>query len=173
MYQPDDDITVFLCDSSEIVYQGLEHVLSAEPKIKLVGWTNQASRALAEIENLCPSVVILDLDLPGCCVHEMLTSLNNRQPHPRIILLKDPYSTTAITADVWRNVNSICSKCIQPQQIIRAIVAVASGAAWLDGEIARQAMQVLPRAQAAPGRPGWRLQPEPGTTNLSNSQLPL
>ncbi len=56
---------VLVIDDNEVVRNGLRHILETEEDMKVVGDFANAEEAFAQIEELCPDVVLMDIRIPG------------------------------------------------------------------------------------------------------------
>lgn len=58
-------IGVFIVDKREVVRHGLRQILKSDDYIDVVGDCANAEEALPQIRNLCPDVVLMDIQMPG------------------------------------------------------------------------------------------------------------
>ena len=62
-------------------------LLSEEPGVQVVGSASNTGGLLALIKSDCPDLVLLDCDLPGQEMREMLPQIKANEPPPVIVLL--------------------------------------------------------------------------------------
>jgi len=60
-----DKITIVLADDHTVVREGLGALLNAEPDFRVVGEANDGLEAVRLTERLQPSVLLVDLAMPG------------------------------------------------------------------------------------------------------------
>ena len=61
----EDTITIVLADDHAVVRSSLRHLLDAEPDFVVVGEASDVDAALRSVAGFKPSVLILDLNMPG------------------------------------------------------------------------------------------------------------
>jgi DNA-binding NarL/FixJ family response regulator len=85
-------ITVLIVDDSPLVRERLVHMVSQFSGVEIAGQTGDPHVALEAIRSLPPSVVILDIRLPGLSGIEMLLEIKKLDPAPVVIMLTNyPY----------------------------------------------------------------------------------
>jgi DNA-binding NarL/FixJ family response regulator len=65
----------------------IELLLSEEPGVKILGGASDTEGFLALVESTCPDLVLLDWDLPGRPVEEVLGQTKLFQVQPKLIVL--------------------------------------------------------------------------------------
>lgn len=85
-------ITVLIVDDSPLVRERLVHMVSQFSGVEIAGQTGDPQVALDAIRSLSPSVVILDIRLPGRSGVELLPEIKRLDPAPVVIMLTNyPY----------------------------------------------------------------------------------
>ncbi len=79
--------SVMVIDDSLIVRERLISLLSEIPGVEIVGQADNAASALDALPRLKPSVIILDISMPGGSGFVVLEHLQNHPPAPLIIVL--------------------------------------------------------------------------------------
>lgn len=119
--------TVLLVDDSPDILSSLEMILDDESDLSCVGTLRSADELVSQVATQQPQVVVLDLTMPGRPPLEALVELRDRFPKTRVIVCSgydDPATLDAVTdAGAWGFVN----KHSDPDEILAAIRAVASG----------------------------------------------
>jgi two-component system, NarL family, response regulator NreC len=85
--EPQESITVVLADDHQIVRDGIRMVLEAEPDIEVVAEAGTAEDAARFVLGHKPSVLVLDLNMPGRPSLEMLDEIRERSPDTAVIVL--------------------------------------------------------------------------------------
>lgn len=80
-------ITVVLADDHEVVRYGLRMVLEAEPDIEVVAEAGDAETAARYALGHKPSVLVLDLNMPGKPSVEMIPRIGEASPATRVVVL--------------------------------------------------------------------------------------
>jgi two-component system, NarL family, response regulator NreC len=97
-----DTITVVLADDHEVVRKGIRMVLEAEPDIEVVAEAAEADAAARYVLGHRPSVLVLDLNMPGPSSLETLPKVRENSPETAVVVLtmqNDPrYARHALRA---------------------------------------------------------------------------
>jgi two-component system response regulator NreC len=82
-----EKITVVLADDHEVVRNGIKLVLEAEPDIEVVAETGDAESAARYVLGHKPSVLVLDLSMPGQSSLETIPKLRETSPNTAVVVL--------------------------------------------------------------------------------------
>ena len=80
-------ITIFIADDHRIMRQGLAQVLALQPDMEVIGMAGDGREALAQVALLKPSIVIMDINMPGMNGIEAVRQLLEKAPAARIVML--------------------------------------------------------------------------------------
>src|SRR5712691_2789185 len=75
--------TIVLADDHPIVRQGLRALLDAEPAFRIVGEATDGPETIALVERLQPTILILDVLMPGLGAMEIREEVPTSPPHAR------------------------------------------------------------------------------------------
>jgi DNA-binding NarL/FixJ family response regulator len=78
---------VFIVDDSPVVRDRLAAMISELPDVEVVGQADIAFEAINSIRRLRPTVVVLDISMPGGSGMYVLESIKKDQPNPLVIML--------------------------------------------------------------------------------------
>jgi DNA-binding NarL/FixJ family response regulator len=78
---------VFIVDDSPVVRDRLVAMISELPSVEVVGQADIAFEAIDSIRQLRPSVVVLDISMPGGSGMYVLESIKKEKPGPTVIML--------------------------------------------------------------------------------------
>src|SRR5512143_2588050 len=79
--------TVVLADDHHIVRQGLRGVLEAEGDFSVIGEEADGLKVVALVERLRPTVLVLDLQMPGLNGLEIARQIAQRGLKTRVVIL--------------------------------------------------------------------------------------
>ena len=124
---------ILLADNQPKVRLALQLLLGQEEGMNVVGEAANAEGLLAQIEATCPDLVLLDWDLPGVPMVDLLSALNNTCPALSVIALswRLEIEHTALDAGA----DAFVSKADPPEQLLATISSLdRAGNAALAGE---------------------------------------
>lgn len=81
----DAKVKVLVVDDHEIVRQGIKMVLETDPDLEVVGEASSGEEAIEKVRELSPSVVVMDIGMPGLSGFEATRRI--RQSHPDVQVL--------------------------------------------------------------------------------------
>jgi len=86
-----DTIHVVVADSREAMRQGLLQILNSDDSIRVIGEARDEKEALAQVDKLCPDVVILDVAtmMRGVNGIDVINRLKQSQERMGIIAISD------------------------------------------------------------------------------------
>jgi DNA-binding NarL/FixJ family response regulator len=87
MSESHDRVCVLLIEDNKLLLQGLSCLLSEVSDVELVGGVRSATEGLALFESQRPSVAVVDLDLPGVNVSELVVHMRQLEPEASILIL--------------------------------------------------------------------------------------
>ncbi|MCA9292006.1 MAG: response regulator transcription factor [Phycisphaerales bacterium] len=120
-------IRVLCVDDHAFMVEGLRARLEMEPDFEFVGRLPTADDLIAEARRLRPTVVLLDIEMPGADVFEIAGDLHRMLPDVRVVFLsafvRDHYLAAAVEAGAW----GYFSKSDEPDEIIAGVRDVANG----------------------------------------------
>ncbi len=124
-------ITIVLADDHPIVRQGLRALLTAEPAFQVVGEAANGLETIALAERLKPSILIVDVMMPGLNGLEVTRRVADTSPHTRVIILSI-YSDEAHVLEALRyGAAGYALKEVDLTDLIRGLHEVAAGRRYL------------------------------------------
>jgi DNA-binding NarL/FixJ family response regulator len=155
---------VLLVDDHEIYRAGLRGLLE-EAGIDIVGEAPNGEAALDLVEEKHPSVVIMDLNMPGMGGIEATRQIATIAPLTRVIMLTVSSAAPDITDAVLAGACGYLLKSATTQEIVSGIAAAARGDALLSPSVAAK---LLERVREAPPRPAV---PDPASASLTEREI--
>jgi two-component system invasion response regulator UvrY len=126
---------ILIVDDHPIVRAGLKRLLTAEPEIEVHEAAN-GREALSVFRDQQPTLVILDLNLPGIGGLEVLARLRAVDPDARVLVLSMHDDETHITRALRAGAAGYVTKNAPPDELLGAIGRVAGGHSYIEREIA-------------------------------------
>lgn len=120
-----DNIQILLVDDHQVVRDGLQHMLSQEQDMEVVGQGANGEEAISQVEKLSPNIVLMDIKMPGVDGIELTRQVKQKRPFCNVIMLTlyDQYLMQAIEAGA----KGYLLKDIQRDELAQAIRQVHQG----------------------------------------------
>ncbi len=138
-----DMIRLVVVDDHPVVRHGLVSMLHYEPDMQVVGEAGNGATAVAAILEHKPDVVLLDLRLPQLSGIEVMKQVRAREPGVRFLVLTtydtDEYIVPALNAGA----QGYLLKDTTPDELTRAIRALAQGGAPLEPGVAAKLIESM------------------------------
>jgi NarL family two-component system response regulator LiaR len=146
-----EPIGVLVVDDHDVVRQGLRFLLSQEPGIEVVGECADAAQVPAALATCRPSVLLLDLYLPGASGLDVLAAAKAGHPGVEVVVLTSSQDEDHLLAALRAGAISYLSKTAAVDQVVAAIRAAARGESLLEP---RLAARLVREVRAPRGRHG-------------------
>jgi DNA-binding NarL/FixJ family response regulator len=125
-------IRILVVDDHAIVREGLTRILSQEPDFQIVGDASDGVTALTMVEQYRPSIVLLDLRMPGVDGIEVCRTITARFPDIRVIILTAFLDSDTINRCIQAGAKGYVVKDVERTDLNLSIRGVARGEAFLD-----------------------------------------
>jgi DNA-binding NarL/FixJ family response regulator len=136
-------IRVVLADDHCLVRHGICGFLAEDPLIDVIAEADDGDQAVQFIEQYCPDVAVLDLQMPNRTGIEITRWIRERNLPISVLILTayddEPYVIAALEAGV----NGYILKCADAEDIIHAVHTVAGGGFVLGPQVVPNIMQFL------------------------------
>ena len=140
---------ILIVDDHPIVRAGLRRLLTAEPEIE-IREAASGREALSVFREQQPTLVILDLNLPGVGGLEVLSRLKAIDPDARILVLSMHDDQIHVTRALQAGAAGYISKSAPADELLEAIRRVAGGHTYIEHEIAEELVFSQIRAASHP-----------------------
>ncbi|HEY9787354.1 MAG TPA: protein kinase [Candidatus Obscuribacterales bacterium] len=134
-----DMIRVLVVEDQEVLRLGLKLTLQYMRNLSVVGEACDGPSAVERALALKPQVVLMDIGLPGFDGIEATRQIK-KQLNTKVMILTSHEEDKSIFAALEAGADGYCLKDISSAKLATAINSVASGAAWLDDDIARKVL---------------------------------
>lgn len=151
-------VRVLVVDDSAFARKVLREVLSADPRIEVVGFARNGLDALEKVEATKPDVVTLDLVMPELDGLGVLQALGTRPDPPRVVLVtmtdvEGPLGIAALQAgafDIVAKPTALATDRLYElgAELVEKVMLAAAAPARRYGEIPRGAPPKAPRLEA-------------------------
>jgi DNA-binding NarL/FixJ family response regulator len=135
-------IRVVVADDHGIVREGLGALLAARPGYALVGTASTGAEAVRAAVTLRPDVLVMDIQMPGGGV-EATREVSRVAPDVAVLMLTMFDDDESVFAAMRAGARGYVLKGAAPDNVIRAIAAVAAGEAIFGPGVAKRALDHL------------------------------
>jgi DNA-binding NarL/FixJ family response regulator len=126
------EITVLIVDDHEVVREGLRLSLSRSPHIRVVGEAADGNAALDLAERRRPSVVIMDVRMPGMDGLDATKALLEREPNTSVLIFTAYSERSLLARGLDSGAKGYILKEAPHDTLVRAIEKVAGGDSFID-----------------------------------------
>ena len=127
-----NEITCLIADDHEVVREGVRLSLSRAPHIRVVGEAGDGASAVALAERRRPSVVIMDVRMPGMDGLEATKVLAERLPSTSVLIFTAYGERSLLARGLESGAKGYILKEAPQETLLRAIEKVASGDSFVD-----------------------------------------
>lgn len=138
MTEAKKSIRLLIVDDHFFVRMGLVESLSDEPDIEVVAQSGNYDEALAAYTEHHPSVVLMDLKLPGKDGVEISAAIRTADPEANILMLSVDEGEDDIHRSVQAGAKGYLPKSIDREELIEGIRSVAEGEKYFPAQIAQR-----------------------------------
>ena len=128
-------ITIVVADDHAVVRGGLRRLLEAEDGFSVVGEAGDIGSTRSELERHRPSILVLDLHMPGGGSLAALPSLCRASPDSAILVLTMQDDPGYAREAMQRGARGYVLKEAEEAELIHAIRTVAAGGTYLQPEL--------------------------------------
>jgi DNA-binding NarL/FixJ family response regulator len=150
MTQAESPITVAIVEDDTRIRRTLEMVLARAGDCHCLGAYRSGEDALAAIPALAPSIIIMDVNLPGMNGVETVRKLVERGVSSHILMLTVHRDTDTIFDALAAGAVGYLVKPVQSAQLLEAVHDVFGGGAPMTSSIARKVVQAFRNAPDKP-----------------------
>ena len=142
---------ILVVDDHPIVRAGLRRLLATQTETE-VREAASGKEALAVFREQRPTLVILDLNLPGIGGLEVIARLKTADPDARVLVLSMHDDQIHVTRALQAGAAGYVSKNAPPDELLEAIRRVSAGQTYIEREIAEELVFSSIRAPSHPLR---------------------
>lgn len=130
-------MNILLVDDHAVVRSGLRRLLAALPGIGVIEAATGRD-ALALVRSEQPSLVMLDLNLPGLGGLELLRRVLMEHPAVRVLVLSMHAEALYASRAMQAGAVGYLSKNASPEELLDAVRRVLAGGRYIEGSIAQE-----------------------------------
>jgi DNA-binding NarL/FixJ family response regulator len=138
-----EKIRILIVDDHLVVREGLKGMLISQPDFDVVGEASDGAAAVAQVLQLQPDVVLMDLRMPGTDGVSAIKSLQALNVKSRILVLTTYDTDADIVAAIAAGATGYLLKDTPRAELYRAVRAAAQGESVLAPAVASRMMAQL------------------------------
>lgn len=128
-------ITIVLADDHEIVRDGLRMVLDAEPDMEVVAEAGDVETAARRVKGHLPSILVLDLSMPGEPSLPAIPRIAGSSPDTRIVVLTMQDEPAFAREALRAGARGFVVKQSAGRELVRAIRTVSKGGTYVNSAL--------------------------------------
>jgi two-component system response regulator NreC len=126
-----DKTTIVLADDHVVVRSALRMLLEAEPDFEVVAEAGDADAAVRYVLGHKPTVLILDLNMPGRASLEAIPDIRNASPATEIVVLTMQNESAFARRALQAGVRGYVLKEAADAELVQAVHSAAAGETYL------------------------------------------
>ncbi len=128
-------IAVLLADDHSLIRESLKARLETEPDLTVVASVPNADEAITEAIRLQPSIVLMDIDMPGLSAFEATKIIKARSDRTRVIFLSAFFHDRYIEEALEAGASGYLTKGESPESVIDAVRKVSAGGTCFSADV--------------------------------------
>ena len=146
-------IRVYVTDDHPIVRRGIKQLLETEAGIEVVGEATNGREAVADMDELKPDIVLMDLVMPVMDGIEAIRQIKAAHPSIQILVLTSFATDDKVFPAIKAGALGYLIKDTGPDELVRAIRQVHQGQLTLHPSIAQKLLRELTLTSEGPPSP--------------------
>lgn len=143
-------LRIYLVDDHPIVRQGLRLVIEKQTDMQVIGESGDVAKALAQIAELQPDVVVMDLRLPNGDGIKATEAVKQAAPHIQVLVLTQNDDLDSLQQAVAAGASGYLLKLSAVETLVAALRAAAAGSLYFDPQIKALVASTMQPTSAAP-----------------------
>jgi NarL family two-component system response regulator LiaR len=152
-------IRVVIVDDHTVVRQGLRFLLEQEEGIEVVAECADGPAAMHAVRTYAPTVVLLDLFMPGENGISVLSQIKAERPATQVLMLTSSTADEHLLAAVRAGALAYLPKTAPIDRVVESVRAAARGESLLEPRIAARLVRELREATSTRRQPLDQLSP--------------
>ena len=146
-------IRVYITDDHPIVRRGIKQLLGTEAGIEVVGEATNGREAIADMDELKPDIVLMDLVMPIMDGIEAIRQIKAKHPEIQILVLTSFATDDKVFPAIKAGALGYLIKDTAPEDLVHAIRQVYDGQLTLHPSIAQKLLKELTLTSEGPPSP--------------------
>ncbi|VGO13314.1 Transcriptional regulatory protein DegU [Pontiella desulfatans] len=148
----DKTVTIAIVDDHEATREMIADLIRDESKYECIGVFGDSAQAVEELPRLRPSIILMDINMPGKNGIECVTALKPQMPDTDFVMLTVYDQTDYIFQALAAGAVGYLLKRSVVDDLLPALDEVAAGGSPMDSDIARKVVQSFQQPAPASGQ---------------------
>jgi len=131
-------IRILLVDDHAVVREGYRRLLERDPFIEVVAEANSGAEACRLATELAPTIVVMDIALPGGSGIEAMRRMLAQQPKLRVLIFSMHGESIFVSRAVQGGAFGYITKASAPEILVKAVNAIARGERYFSADVSGQ-----------------------------------
>jgi DNA-binding NarL/FixJ family response regulator len=132
-------IRVLLVDDHAVVREGYRRLLERDQRIQVVGEAADSAQACKLAASIEPTVVVMDIALPGGSGLEAMRRMLVHEPRLRVLIFSMHGEAIFVSRAMQAGARGYITKSSAPEVLVTAVHAIAQGERFLSEDVAAEA----------------------------------
>jgi DNA-binding NarL/FixJ family response regulator len=128
-------IRILLVDDQNLVQQGIKSLLAQDPDLEIVGTLKDGRSAVTMIAELCPDIVLLDIEMPGMDGITATKYITRLAPDTKVIILSSHEDKKYLTQALMAGARAYLLKDSLVEHLKQSIIAVNNGYSQMESRL--------------------------------------
>ena len=142
------NLHIYLIDDHPVVREGFARAIADQPDLTVVGQASTAGEGLAQVQELRPDVVLVDLNLPDRDGPELITALREAIPDAKLVVVSGYDDEYRVVEALRAGAHGYLLKTSTLNELVEGIRTAASGGTPLSPRLTDAVL----RAMRKPGK---------------------
>jgi DNA-binding NarL/FixJ family response regulator len=138
-------IRVLLADDHGLFRQGVAAALAEHPEFQIVGEATDGLQAIAQVRDLSPDLVLMDISMPGLNGLEATRQIKADFPQVKIVILTIGEEDHNVVEAIKSGAQGYLRKDVEPQRLVEMLRSVFRGEAPISGVAAAKILSEFSR----------------------------
>ncbi|HUA60745.1 MAG TPA: response regulator transcription factor [Verrucomicrobiae bacterium] len=139
---------IVLVDDHKVVREGIKAILARDPDFRVVGEADEGASALEVCQQVAPTLVLMDINLPGVNGIEATAQLVRSCPEAKVVILSMYDDERSVLSAIRAGARGFVLKQSSFNEVINALRVVARGGTYLSSAISSRLVERLQRGAA-------------------------
>jgi DNA-binding NarL/FixJ family response regulator len=140
-------IKIFLADDQYLILEGIKAILKQEPEIEIVGTARDGHSAIAQVLQLQPDVVLIDIEMPKMNGIVATKYICENMPDTRVVVLTSHKQPSYISEALQAGASGYLFKDTLIQDLKQTIHSLARGYVQIETRLLASFSDRLPRTK--------------------------